>query len=248
MQDKVFIEALEHIGLPDKAARIYLALLRHPRLSVAEISRETGIKRPTCYEYLDTLIARDFVIRVPIGRRTLFSPVEPKKVLANQRRRTAAFELCVGQMARVHDAAIHKPKVAFYQGKREIKGIYEDVFRTVGDAYSIFPAEAFFESFTTQDYDEFDKELSVHALTSRDLMVHDRYFKRICEIRKKNGGDRKHTKRLPPDFKSNVDVVIYSQKVALISLKDLSALVIENSDIAELFKNIHNFLWKHANS
>ncbi|MDO8576601.1 MAG: hypothetical protein Q7R90_04800 [bacterium] len=43
-----------------------------------------------------------------------------------------------------------------------------------------------------------------------------------------------------------MDVLISSDKVALISLRDLSAIVIENKDIAELFRNMHSFMWKES--
>jgi len=134
--------------------------------------------------------------------------------------------------------------VTFYEGKREIKRIYEEIFTTLGDTASIFPPATFFESFTETEYDEFDKIISGHAFTSHDLFVPDKYYKRVEQIRKGNTGSKKLGKKLPEWFKTNVDVLVFSDKVALISLRDLSALVIENKDIAELFRNLHAFMWK----
>src|SRR3989344_3311298 len=144
-------------------------------------------------------------------------------------------------MAKIQDEATNEARVVFYEGKREIRNTYDDLFKTVGDVYTIFPAATFFESFTEQDYEEFDKSISNYALKSRDLFVADKFYKRIKEIRDKNGSDNKLDKKLPTDFASNVDVLIYSEKVALISLRDLSAIVIENKDIADLFRNLHGF-------
>jgi len=147
-------------------------------------------------------------------------------------------------MSALHEHASNKPRVTYYEGKRQLKLIYEDLFKTVGDVHSIFPAATFFENFTEQDYDEFDRSLGQHALTSKDLFVADKHYKRLLEIREKNGSAKKIAKKLPDWFKSNVDVLIYSEKVALISLRDLSAIVIENKDIADLFRNMHSFVWK----
>lgn len=72
----------------------------------------------------------------------------------------------------------------------------------------------------------------------------DKYYKRIEQIRKNNPGSKKLGKKLPESFKSNVDVLMVQDKVALISLRDLSALVIENKDIAELFRSMHSFIWR----
>ena len=60
----------------------------------------------------------------------------------------------------------------------------------------------------------------------------------------KSGYENKSDKKLPDWFTSNVDVLIFKDKVALISLSDLSAIVIENKDIADLFVHMHQYMWK----
>ena len=235
---------LQEIGLPEKAAAIYVSLLSRQRMTVAQIARESGIKRATSYEHLDLLLAKGFVLRIPVGKRMFYAPVEPKKILADFKKKTALLEESVAEMAQIHDTAINKPQIVFYEGKRGLRNIYEDLFKTIGDVYSIFPPSAFFDNFTEQDYDEFDKSLGQHALKSRDLFVADKHYKRIREIRTRNGSENKIDKKLPSWFTCNVDVLIYSEKVALISLRDLSAIVIENKDISDLFRNMHSFMWK----
>lgn len=237
-------KALQEIGLPEKAALIYLSLLGKQKMTISEIARASNIKRATCYEYLDLLLNRDFVLRVPVGKRMFYSAIEPKKILSDFKKKTSHLEQRINEMTALHDAAVNKPRVVFYEGKREIKNIYEDIFKTVSDVYSIFPPAAFFENFTEGDYAELDRSNAAYALKTRDLFVVDKYYKKIKEIRSKNGSENKLDKKLPPWFTCNVDVITYADKVALISLRDLSAIVIENKDIADLFKNMHTFLWK----
>ncbi len=244
--ETAFVKSLQQIGLSESEATIYTTLIKSPKMTVSDIARATGIKRATCYQYLDFLLVRDFVIRVPVGKRMFYCAVSPKKILASEKKRHTAFETSIEEMTRQYDESTHKPCVAFYEGKREIKNIYEDLFKTVGDVYSIFPPKAFFENFTEEEYNEFDKSLSQHAFKSRDLIVHDTHFRQVEQIRKNNGYENKITKKLPSDFKSNVDVLVYNNTVALVSLRDLSALVIESKDIAELFKSLHSSIWKSS--
>jgi sugar-specific transcriptional regulator TrmB len=244
MENTELIGVLEGMGLPEKASSIYVSLLGKSRMDVADIARATGIKRATCYEHLELLISKNFVTRVPIGKRTHYAANEPQKILADFKHRTAEFEKSVAEMAALHEKATNKPKVVFYEGKREMARIYDDLFKTVGDGYSIFPADTFFQSFSEAEYDAFDKTMGQHSFKSRDLFVKSKHLKRIKEIREKNGGEGKLSKTLPDSFKTNVDVLIYGDKVALMSLRDLSAVVIENNDIADLFKNMHAFMWK----
>lgn len=242
--EHALLTVLENLGLEKKAATIYLSLLAKRKMTISEIARDSGIKRATCYEYVNSLLRKNFITRVPVGRRTFYASVEPKRILADFKRRTELFGKKVQDMENMRASAVNKPRVTFYEGKREIKNIYDDVFKTVGDVYSIFPAATFFQNFTEEDYNEFDKAISQYALKSRDLFVKDKYYKKIKEIRDKNGSANKLDKKLPDDFENSVDVIIYGEKVALISLRDLSAIVIENKNIADLFRTIHNFIWK----
>lgn len=245
MEHKEIVNALESLGLPEKAASIYVSLLGKQKMGVAELARESGIKRATCYEYLDLLLKKEFIVRVPVGKRMYYAAQSPAKILAGFKRESQSIEQVLGNLNALHESAVHKPKVTFYEGKRELRHIYEDLFKTVGDTYSIFPAEEFFKNFTEEEYDEFDKANSAHAFKTKDLFITDtKGHKRLRALREKNGYENKADKRLPEWFKSNVDVLIFSDKVALISLRDLSAIVIENADIAELFRSMHTFMWK----
>ncbi len=242
---KEILRVLEDVGLSEKAAAVYVSLLCTNRLGVAELARATGVKRATCYEHLKQLLQKDFVVRIPIGKRTFYSAQDPHKILVALKQKTKAFEQTVEDMSRLHATAHNKPRVTFYEGKREIKNIYTDLFQTMGDTYSIFPAEAFFKNFTEAEYDEFDKENSLYAFKTKDLFIADKNrYKQLRAMREKNGYENKSDKKLPDWFTSNVDVLIFKDKVALISLSDLSAIVIENKDIADLFVHMHQYMWK----
>jgi len=237
------ITALTQSGLPSKAAAMYIALLGTKKMTISEIARETRLKRATCYEYLDILLSRELLVRLPIGKRMHYAAANPQKILSQLKKSTERLEQVLPEMLEMHEKALKKPKVTFYDGKKEVRSIYEDMFTTVGEVRSIFPPAAFFENFTESDYADFDKSLSKHAIVSKDLFVQDKSYKKVAAIRESNAGN-KSGKKLPKWFSSNVDVLIYSEKVALISLRDLSGVVIENKDIADLFRNFHAALWK----
>ena len=244
MEKKSLLATLEEMGIPERAGEVYLSLLESGRMNIAQIAQASGVKRATCYEYLNLLLRKEVVVRVPIGKRLHYAACDPQKILNDFKKKSALFAETLQSLGGLYDKTTHKPRVTFYEGKSGVKHVYEDFFRTIGDTYSIFPPEAFFESFTENEYDNFDKTVGEHAFTSRDLFVVDKYYKKIQSIRKKKPAAHKSDKKLPEWFRTNVDVLIYSDKVALISLRDLSAIVIENRDIALLFKNMHTFMWK----
>lgn len=239
-----YSKVLQEMGLPETAALIYLELIKSPKLTISEIARATRTKRATCYQYIDQLLSKDFIVRVPVGKRMFYSAVSPKKILSIAKKQYSMLENAMGEMTKQYDESTHKPQVMFYEGKRELKNIYDNLFKTVGDVYSIFPPAAFFENFTEKDYEDFEILISEYAIKSRDLIADDGYFHRIEQLRKKTGIENKVTKKLPGSFKSNIDVLIFNDNVALVSLRDLSALVIQSKDIADLFRSIHGTIWK----
>ncbi len=236
-------KVLVDVGLHQLEAKIYLVLLNTARMTVSDIARSSNIKRPTCYQYIDSLLIKGFILKVPIGRRIFYTAVAPTKVLQEVKKRYSKFEKSVQYLEKQYEENIQKPKVIFYEGKNNIKNIYKETFESVGDIKSIFPAQEFFKNFTVEEYHEFDKLIGGYKFKSKDLMMDDNYFKVVNNIRRKNGLDNKITKKLPTSFQNKVDVLIYENKVALISLGDLSAVVIEHKNIAELFNSMHNTLW-----
>lgn len=245
MEEK-FIKNLTDFGLNEIEAKIYGCLLDNQKMTISEISRSIDSKRTTCYQYLDNLLTKGFIIRIPIGKKMLYGAVDPRKVLQEYKKRFVNFEKNVEEMSQKYDTLVNKPKLIFYEGKRELKNIYEDLFKSVGDIYSIFPTDEFLKNFSLEEYDEYDKIINEHKFSSRDLIIDGKNYSKIDEVRRKNATDNKYTKKLPSAFKSNVDVLIYNNKVALISLRDMSAIVIENHDINEFFKSMHTFIWKNS--
>jgi hypothetical protein len=185
------------------------------------------------------------VIDWPGWRVMYYAAESPEKLEKALSDRIADFQKGIESIRTMRSKAANVPRVTFHEGKSEIRSIYAEIFRTIGETRSIFPPAPFFENFTVADYDSYDKEISGHAIKSKDLFVHDPRYKHLQEIRGRNGGEGKYAKQLPEWFTCNVDTIIYSDTVALISLRDLSAVVIRNKDIAELFRNTHDFMWKN---
>lgn len=75
------VDSLKHIGLNEKEAQIYLSLLELGKATVLSVSKRSGIKRPTAYLVLESLVEKGFVSRIIKGKKTFFSSQNPKKLL-----------------------------------------------------------------------------------------------------------------------------------------------------------------------
>ena len=116
-----FIKILQEAGLKESEAAVYSILLKSQKMTVSEIARATGIKRPTCYQHLDSLLIKDFVIRIPLGKRMYYGAACPKKILASAKKRFSVFETAVEEMTRQHEESTNKPKVVFTKVSASLK-------------------------------------------------------------------------------------------------------------------------------
>lgn len=207
----------------------------------------THLKRTTCALYIESLLAKDSIVRTRSGKRTKYLAVAPQHLLIRLQKQQETAEHALSDLQTLYQGSRAQTKIRFYEGKREIKHIYQDMFQTMGTIYSIFPPRAFFKHFSYEEYAEFDQLISQHACRSRDLIVGDEHFRKVQTIRAEHPTEQKQTKRLPATFRSNIDLLIFRDKAALISLRDLSAVVLENPDIAHFFKQLHEYIWTMKN-
>ena len=238
------IKILSEFGFTTDQATIYMSLLGKKELSITEISIETQIKRPTCYEYIEEMLAKNYIHRVPVGKKFHYAATPPTKIVERIRSRIKKLDESLTDLNEIYSNSQQKPKVTFHEGKSGIREIYKDSFGTVGDALSIFPADEYFKQYSFEEFTENERLIADTKFKSKDLIIDGKAFKKVDTFLKELGNNNKIIKRLPSEFKTSVDVLVYGSKVALISLKNTSAVVIDNQEIAELFTTIHTHLWK----
>lgn len=239
-----YTNELVGIGLSEKEATIYFYLLHNTTASITEISKGAQIKRPTCYIYIEEMLRKGMLNRVPVGKKFKFSAIPPEKLVNVFKRNVNKFEESLPELSDIYNQNLRETKVTFFKGKQGVREIYNDSFSTVGDAYSIFPADEYFKKYSMEEFKNNEKVISQTKFKSKDLIIDGKSFKEVDEFLKGLGNDSKIYKKLDKSFNTSVDVLIYGSKVALISLKSLDAVVIDNPEIAELFKLFHKKLWQ----
>lgn len=88
----MFQKKLEELGLQEKEATVYLALLEVEHDSVLDLAEKTGINRTTIYPVLEDLIKKGLVSEIQIDKKTRFraEPVDRFELYLD--RQKAAFE------------------------------------------------------------------------------------------------------------------------------------------------------------
>lgn len=239
-------KSLATLGLEEKAAAIYIAVLQVGSSSLADIAKRTRINRTTLYQHLDTLLDRGLISKTPKGKRILYAPENPQKILKNLERSTALFLQQAPQLEQLYKHARHTPSARVYEGLEGIMQVLLEIGSSLQPIDAFFSPEKFFRAIPPKENREFLATIEQNGTILRDLVERDGAAKRfVAEVRRSHGTFHK-AKLLPEDFKVSIDMLITGDKVALISFDHMTALLIENDEIATFQRATHAFFWKHV--
>jgi sugar-specific transcriptional regulator TrmB len=120
----MFEKYLQEIGLADKEAAIYLALLQVDSTPVAALAKKTKIKRPTVYVVLESLAKKGLVSETTVGKKTQYQAepperlktfVERQKILLEEREQR--LDDIIPQIKNLQRESGERPVVKFFDGK-----------------------------------------------------------------------------------------------------------------------------------
>lgn len=237
---------LGQIGLTAKEAAVYLALLELGQASVLRIAHKAGIKRPTAYVTLSGLHEKGFVDVIPKGSTTLYQAIDPEKILNRFDAKLSAFKNVLPELRSLFNTAPNKPRVRFYEGKKNILALYEnEIFR----AKEIIGAVSIKDILRVLTVEE---EMGLlHLLKANGGMIRD-FIEDSPEARdylkEKNRLALGETKFLPPDMHFSLDILVYENIVAMISPRNMIAVLIEDIAIAAAHRQFLEFLWQNIRS
>ena len=74
---------LEKLGIVGKEAQVYIELLKLREASVAQLSKNTAIKRTSVYYCLDALMKKEIVGQIDKNGKKFYFCEDPKRSLGN---------------------------------------------------------------------------------------------------------------------------------------------------------------------
>lgn len=236
-------EELQKIGLNEKEAKVYLALLELGRASVFQISKKAGLKRPTVYLVLDSLIKQVLVVLVPKENKKYYVAEKPSRVLELLKDKEKKLKEFLPNLNALYNKGEYKPDIRYYEGKEALENIYMEIIKA---------PEIWFFATSAKLFNEVYPEI-----WEMGLAIFERQKTKTREIVSSEPFDIKYAKKnhnpplrnirvLPKDLIWYADSAIYEGKLVIFSLKKFFAIVIENEDIVESYKTIFELCWRSA--
>ncbi|MFA6422467.1 MAG: helix-turn-helix domain-containing protein [Candidatus Buchananbacteria bacterium] len=244
-------EQLKDIGLEIKEVDVYLGILSLGKSTVAGISRKCSIKRTTIYGHLDNLLQKGLIFRTVDKKRIYYCPEEPEKIklsLDKQKReideKKSKIDKIIPELFSLYSGGFEKPKISFYEGKDGIMEIYWKILKTNKTVYNIFSPDSFFKLFSQIENHHLMMSLYNNGGVMKSLI--EESSEPIAELKNKEYSKFTRTKKLPPGFKFETDLLVSGEVTAMISFKNLIGVIIEDRAISELQKNLIKNLWKQT--
>ena len=110
------VQALRQLGLSEKEARVYLALLQLGRSTAYSVAVLAGIKRPTTYLILDDLTKSGFAVAIPSSVKKLYEAKPPEEVFATAKERMKLAESALPNIQSLTRKKQGKTQTLFFEG------------------------------------------------------------------------------------------------------------------------------------
>src|SRR4030042_5957943 len=117
---------LEQLGLSEKEAKVYLAVLELGEVNIQKIAQKSSIKRTTVYDVINSLKEKRLLSELTKGKKTLYSAEDPRKLEGHLDEKKEMLRKILPELLSITNLLDKKPTIRFYEGDEGIKEVYKD--------------------------------------------------------------------------------------------------------------------------
>lgn len=242
------VKTLTQIGLSEKEATVYEALLNLGKANMGKLLPKVPYKRGNTYDILKDLAAKGLISETEERGKTVFVVEPPDKLQEyiesqekNAARAKANFKNLLPELKSVFNLVTERPNIQFFEGVEGMKQIYDDILLDGKDFQMVRASyEPVFEKQVVPIVSNFIKtrvrhEQKVFALTPINQQANPTNKKPEDD----NAVLMQRTWVDATKYTAPVEIDMYGNKVALLSFgKELVGVIIESQQIAEALKQI----------
>jgi len=233
-------EILQEFGLNQKETLIYLSALELGATSATLIAKKAGVQRTHFYDIAEKLAGLGLIRQTAKGKQKLFSAIDPEELLLVQQGKIKKLEAVLPELKALYNTVGQKPRVFYFEGQAGIDHINEDSLRYKGEMVG-FTTPQFVIGRTRSTGKEFIKK---HVALSKHSRVIGEDSPEIRELQSRDEAELRETRILSSSvLHSDVEIVIYGNKVAFTDYKEEWGLIIEGNEIVSVLKMIFEIVW-----
>src|SRR3989344_680504 len=236
---------LKSIGLSDKEAKVYLAVLELGQGTVQEIAKKAFISRPTTHLILEQLGKLGLISSHEYKNKRVLSAEFPERLLRLMERNEQELKIQRAEIIKIlprlkslYDQAREHPRVRFFDGKEGLKAMQEDFLRTKTDSIlEIYPSDDYRELFHEKEREEYAKQRSKKRVRGQMFYTSSGgQFKKLVK--------GVEAKQIAKNKNVSSDIIIYGNKVAFAVFRGKPmGIIIESKEIADTLRVLFSIAW-----
>lgn len=250
----MYEQSLIQTGLTAEMAQIYELLLKSGPQTAGKLAKISGLKRGLTYKTLERLHELGLIEKSEenekVAQFTATHPLKMQDLIEGRQQRAKNAQLALdgvlGYLISDYNLGIGRPGFNIYEGVAGISRIYDDIINS-GNTLLLF------RSIYDNDDPELEKLVAKQIKRQVGKNIHVRTLTPLVADTPKtiieNDEANLVSRRIIPKelFKLDSQVMIYGNKVAITSLKNIIiSTVIDNPDIANTFKVIFEYIWQKS--
>ena len=238
----MLLSTLKQIGLEEKQAKIYLALLELGETSIKEIAKKSGIKRTSIYDLIDEMIDYGYIKVTIRGKRKRFMAVDPDNLKLVIKKREALLDEIMPELRSLNLTSGIKPKMLFFEGIKGLKEAYEESLKENGLTICGWASEDIFHVLGEDWANDYIKRRAQKKIQSQLIVSKAERIKQFVQV---DSLQARQTMVVDPKkYLFSIEINIYGSNVALISAKDKIAIIIVSEPIAATMRMVFRMCWE----
>lgn len=235
---------LKRLWLSEDESKIYLHLLKNPKISISEISKNLNLNRPKLYKILPNMEQSWLISKIIVWKRTNYIAENPeilKNYLENIKN---DFDIFIPEIKKIYDNNFSKPILKNLKWLDWIKNIFLDIANSCQkwDTFYRYSSRIDIKN-TSIPQKDFEKYKTLRNQKQLQRYVITNQYLENLKTKKLD----KEVVIIPPKFdifEDNITKIIYSNKVAIIDYNTLESFIIESEIFAHFEKKIFMLLFK----
>lgn len=249
----MFFPDFKKLDLTETEGKVYLALLELGGGYVSAIARRAKLPRVNCYHTIENLLEKGLVTYITKNKVRYYSPESPQKLVSVLEQKAKYAKNIMPDLEAMTSALALRPKIKYYEGMEGLKSILDDTLTAknkelLGYSNLQSASNLFGEYIKEYASKKVKRNIKTRLIcpSSQDSFeyIKDYYPKEfppeLIEILFVN----------PREFWFEHEIVIYDNKVAVISLNkdELIGMIFESAVYAGSQRAIFNLAWLGASS
>lgn len=236
---------LEQLGLSDKEAKLYLAVLELGEANIQQIAQKSGVKRTTAYDVINSLKEKRLLTEITKNKKSLFSAEDPRKLEGQLDEKKETLKKILPELLSITNLLDKKPTIKFYEGNEGIKEVYKDTLN--------YPDQELQAWVTAEAMTGFDVDWLENYYVKKRLekKIWVRVIAPDAENIVKNykSTDEKSLRKTKlvsaEEFPFEVEINLYGKnRIAVMSFGEKIGLIIESPKLYRTLKSIFELSWK----